>query len=493
MKKVEPNFLDKCISYLSPSSGEKRIKSRMRLHRLERRGFSGGLKGGRLKNWNPGSTDADSEILSSLAVLRNRSRDLIRNTPHALSAIDEIVDAIVGTGINTRFSDLDEDHKSERERRFQKVWRDWSDSTECDFDGKLKLRGIQRLVVRSWLESGEVLIRLRKVRKKIPFQIQVIEGDFIADHLNDGDKIKSGIEYDSEGRVSAYHLYKSHPGSSVSYNLSETVRVDSSEIIHVFSRNRPGQTRGIPRLAPVILKINDLDEFEDAEIVRQKISSCFSAFIYDVEPGEDLLDDEDYELGEKMSPGNIEFLPPGKKIEFGNPPTKDGYAEFSSSALKSIAAGAGVSYEGMTGDYSKTTYSAGKMARNKFNRSIKSAQQLIVVDIFLDRIVEEFKRFSVFAGVSSEGIVHRHTTPRVEMIEPVKETNALIALLRSGLKAWDDAVSELGEDPDHLLSQIALDRKRFKELDLILDSDSNAVQSNGKIHAPEGLNDHKDD
>ena len=478
-KKLHLTRLDRLISYFSPARGEKRMKHKIRSSNMERK-YNGAMKSGRLSSWLPTNGDADSEILNSLPTLRARSRDLCRNNPHAVAAISELANNIVGTGISVRFDHEDRNYETE----IKKVWKSWVETKDCDFERMAKFRGLQYLAVKAWLESGEVFIRTRVERAKaFPISYHVLESDQLADFYNDGNKVQNGIEYDSQGRRVAYYFYKDHPGNTTKFSTNyETVRIPASEIKHIFFRERPGQSRGVPFLKAILIKLNDLDEFEDAEIVRQKIASCFSAFVKDMEPGDDLKDEDDYELGEKMSPGLIEFLPPGKDITFANPGTKEGYKEFMNTGLHSVATGANITYEGLTGDYSQTNYSSAKAGNNKFQRAVRVFQKLIMIDLFIDDVVSDFKRWMPFVGLYNTEFEHYFTPPRVEMIDPLKDTKALNGLVRSGFKAWQDAVSELGEDPDELLRKKKVDRDRFKELDLILDSDANATQSNGNLH-----------
>jgi capsid protein len=49
--------------------------------------------------------------------------------------------------------------------------------------------------------------------------------------------------------------------------------------MHLFERLRPGQIQGVPWFAPAIVKLRDLDESDDAELVRKKIEACFAAFV----------------------------------------------------------------------------------------------------------------------------------------------------------------------------------------------------------------------
>lgn len=52
--------------------------------------------------WVTTDGDADSDILPELPLMRQRSRDLMRNAPLALGAINTKVTNIVGTGLNLR-------------------------------------------------------------------------------------------------------------------------------------------------------------------------------------------------------------------------------------------------------------------------------------------------------------------------------------------------------------------------------------------------------
>ena len=473
------NFLDNTINFFSPAAGSKRLKERKRQEQFIRK-YEGAGKSNRTKNWNTPGTSAESEVQLDMVTLRNRSRDLCRNNPHAVSIINEIVSGTVGTGVHTRFK-----HKKDRKKvKVQAAWKTWADSKQCDFDRKLKLNGLLEQIINAWFESGEVLVRFRY--SESPFSIQVLECDHIADHYSSGELIKNGIEYDDQGRVTHYHLFKDHPGNSYSVGTTyETIKVPVEELLHVFKPSRPGQKRGVPGLHSVIIKLKDIDDFEDAEIVRQKISSCFTAFVHDMEVGEDLEDEDGYEIGEKVAPGQIEILPPGKDVKFGNPSTKNGYSEFMNKSLHSVAAGPGVTYEAMTGDYSNVNFSSAKMGQLKFQRKIRIMQKRILIDQVLEPIVEKFLESLPLLGLNSEGVSYRFIPPRVEMIDPTKEMPALKAAVRSGFESWSGAVASLGEDPEELLEELRLDKDNISKLELTLDSDPNTTQNNGTKHSLE--------
>ena len=49
--------------------------------------------------WRAATTSADAESVASLSALRNRSRQLVRDNPHALRARAVVVNNVIGQGI----------------------------------------------------------------------------------------------------------------------------------------------------------------------------------------------------------------------------------------------------------------------------------------------------------------------------------------------------------------------------------------------------------
>ncbi len=172
----------------------------------------------------------------------------------------------------------------------QTLWRDWVE--EADAAGQTDFYGLQALACRAMLEGGECLIRLRPRRPEdglsVPLQLQLIEPEHLPLNLNidldSGNVVRSGIEFDGVGRRVAYHLYRSHPEDGRLAPMSgqgglETVRIDASEIIHLYKVLRPGQIRGEPWLSRALVKLNELDQYDDAELVRKKTAAMFAGFV----------------------------------------------------------------------------------------------------------------------------------------------------------------------------------------------------------------------
>ena len=276
------NALDKLITLFSPEAGLKRQVARAAIQRagaraadsLNLRAYEGAKTGRRTGGWITGATSADAEVASSAVKLRDRTRSLCRDNPYASRARDVYVANVVGTGITVKAGSAKE------------AFEQWT--TECDADGMLDFYGLQALVMRCVFESGECLIRYRERRPEdgllVPLQLQVLEPDYLdatkTGAVNGGGWLISGIEYNAIGQRVAYHLHNQHPGDVANRSKPlESKRIPADQVLHIFERLRPGQSRGVPRMSSILLKMRDLDDYEEAELVRKGIESCFSAIV----------------------------------------------------------------------------------------------------------------------------------------------------------------------------------------------------------------------
>ncbi len=465
------NRLDRIISWINPEAGFKRARHRVATEAL--RAYDAASKSRRTNNWKATGADANSEAFPALTTLRNRSRDQVRNNVYARRTVQAISTNTVGTGILPTPMDV----TRAAEKRLLKAWNDWAGSRASDFEGLQNFYGIQRLVMRTVVEAGECLVIRRRVQDdNLPIQIQVLEPDFLDSLKNvtrtkDGGKIVQGIEFDANGKRKGYWLYKMHPGSMEGYTAESSFFPDV-DVCHVYFMERPGQYRGVPWLAASMIRMKDFDDYEDAELVRQKIAACFTVFVQDNNP-EAMVGEskEDIELASRVEPGIIEVLPPGKSVAFAQPPATNGYESYSRKILQGIAAGSGITYEMMTGDLSNVNFSSGRMGWLEFQRNVVDWQENMLIPMLCDKVWGWFIDAATIVGKAKPGVVATWTPPRREMIDPVKETNAISAMIRNGLISYSEAVRQLGYDPDDTLDEIASDFSKMDEKGIILDSD----------------------
>lgn len=486
------NLIDKAIGYFAPTVGYKRARARAisnMYERMAQRSYEGGGSGRRFANWPLRSaTSANSVIGKDLRVLRERSRDLIRNNPYAARAAMTITSNTIGIGIVPQIVSTEDKNSQAKAKVLERFWNRFGETTYCDFDGRHDFYGLQALAMRGVFESGEVFLRRVYIKPKDPkrdasFKIQILESDFLDtyknERLTDGGYIIQGIEFDKDGQRVAYWLYKEHPGGQVLNNGTTTnlsVRVEAKDILHVYRMDRPGQFRGVPWLAPVMLRLKDFDDYEDAHLMAKKIASCFGIVITNPE-----LDPEnenpDSEVGAvrsadiEMEPGFIAEVGSGQSVTTVTPPIVTDYAEFSRITLQAIATGLGISYESLTADLSNTSFSGGRLGKNESDRNFKFWRSQMVIPVICKGVWNWFEEAAALAQIDSN-IDITWTEPRREFIDPVKETEAERIEVRMGKKSLKEVITESGRDPEKVFKQIAEERAMFKKMGLVFDSDA---------------------
>lgn len=471
------NILDQFVSYFNPVAGAKRARARMLegifTDRVRR--YEAAAQGRRTTDWKTTSNSANTEIAQASVVLRNRSRDLCRNNPYAKKAITTLVTNVVGAGIKpsiqvsgNRFA-----------KNLKKAWREWAETTECDFEGRKTFSAIQALVARSVFESGECFVRQHRdaSARPIPFRLQVLEADFLdisKDGLSvvGGGYIMQGIEFDAAGRRVAYWLFPVHPGENRLYKSLNSSRIPADEVLHIYYAERPGQIRGVPIGVSAFLRLKNLDEYDDAELMRKKVAACFGAFVTDAS---DPLPGEANESGsypiERLEPGMIEYLKPGKSVSLASPPPSEGYAEYSTAFLRSVASGFGVTYEAMTGDLSGVNFSSGRMGWIEMGNVVSELQEFMMVPVLCSGVWKWFTSAAAIMGMGKGDATATWTTPRRPMLDPVKETKGLSEMVRNGFTSWQDAVRQQGDDPEVMADELAADYDLFARLGFMLACD----------------------
>ncbi len=485
---MSKNALDSVIKVVSPAWAAKREFNRLRADQYARARqvvarYEGASKSTRMSGWQTVSSgSAVAETQSGLVELRERARDLARNTWVGRRAVDVLTQNIIGTGIRPS---IDGDSAAER------LIKAWARTNMADTDGLHSFYGLQVVAVASMIESGEALIvksREKAGPGRIPVSIRVLEGDYLDHNLNErlkgGGRIIQGVEFDRRGRRVAYHLFDEHPGDIYGSSFKrETRRFEARDVVHLFRTLRPGQVRGVSAFAPVMVRLKDWDNYEDAQLMRQQIAACFTAFVRtqgsgplgDLSP-ERALGDTD--LATHVKPGMIQLLQPGEDVTFGSPPEAAGYRDYADVMLHSVAAGLGISYEALVGDLSKTNFSSARMGWLEFQRNIDVIRSMTLEPLLFSKVADWLTEGLELMGLSLDGRI-KWTPPRRQMIDPSKETDAILSGIRAGITSRSSEIRALGRDPEEVYAEIAKDNAIVDELELIFDSDPRRQNKNG--------------
>jgi len=454
-----------------------------------------GSHGRRTAGWRA-PTVTPNQILFDLDAMRRRSREAVRNNGFASGAITKLVTNIVGTGIKPLSQAPDPAFREKAQALFA-AWANHSDA-----DGTQGWYGQQAQAVRCWLEAGEVFVRLRprlpKDNLAVSLQLQVLEPEMCplnwAGIAPNGNYYKGGIELDAIGRRVAYYFYDQRPGEINDWNPGVVKRIPAEQILHVFKPLRAGQLRGVPHLTQAMIRLRELDKFDDATLLRQQLSAMFVAFLE--HPTTDVLGEVPI-LGQEgiagnqgtgdrptlgLQPGIFQELNAGEKVTFSDPPDmQTGYVEYMKSQLRSACAAAGVPYEVLTGDMSGLNDRVMRVILHEFRRYVMAEQHETVAFQLCRPVWAAWMDRAYLDGALPFGPDYL-TNPDAwqaakwmpqgwAYIHPVQDVQAANAAIRSGLTSRTDVVAEQGEDAELIDAQQKVDAQRADALGIKYDSD----------------------
>lgn len=465
-------------------------------------------------DWTALNTSADSEIITSLRTLRARSRELLRDNEYAKAAVRIIKNNVIGTGVGmqaqvktaggsllTKVNDGIEDG-----------WEDWCDKDTCDPAGKLAFADMERLIIGSLVENGEVLIR--KVRQpfglgRVPYALELLESDRLIDQWSvaraeNGNMIRMGVEQNTWGRPVAYWLYPHHPGDYQfsTFVASALIRVPADEIIHLYIPERIGQTRGVPWFHATLKRLRNMQGYEEAEIVAARASASIVGIIQTVEGV--VPDADDLTGGRKeaptlsMEPGTFQQLEPGETFTGFNPSRPNtGMDPFMRYMLRAFSTGIGVSYASVSSDYSQSNYSSSRLALLD-DRDLWRVLQGWFIRNFRQGVHRDWMQAAVLAGELS--FPDYYTKPKKywqvrfkprgwSWIDPTKEVAAYKAAVRGGFMSVSDVISMTSEHAD--AEDVFKDRRReldmMAELELVFDTDPAQTDLKGAVQGTEAV------
>lgn len=461
-----------------------------------------------LRQWPALARSADADTLGSLEVLRARSRDLIRNAPLATGAVSTVVTSVVGTGLKLQ-SSIDREllgieavAARDWERTAERIFRVWCG--QADIARRRSFAGLQSLALRSQLESGDLLIPRRFIRRRgdlLATKLQIIEADRICTPRGQetNPRIFEGVEVDELDAPIRYWVKNRHPRDVDFFRQRSdewvgipaySRRTGERMVLHPYDENRPGQHRGVPYLAPVIEILKQLERYTEAEIAAAVISAFFTVFVKSegelglaneqtqgvgiTSDGSTGVDSPDGDI--RLGEGAIVDLGPGESIETANPMRPNSaFDPFVQSMMRQVGVGLEIPFEVLVKHFS-SSYSAARAAlleawrfyrcrRSYLVNSVCAPCYEWVISEAVDRGLLDAPGFfedpiarAAWLGSSWTGDPQGH-------VQPVQEVKALKARVDGKFIAPSQAVAEdSGGDFELVARQIQRDRELLDEM-----------------------------
>ena len=514
------NLLDRAIAAVSPVRAVRRAAARTALEFVNSGygNYGANLTKKSMRGWMYHGGSPKEDIEDNLDVLRQRSRDAYMGIPTASAALKTMRTNVVAGGlmpspqIDADYLRLTNEQAEALQAQILREFALWADTPVCDADRVDNFYKLQQLAFLSYLMNGDAFALLpMKEQPGQPYslRVRVIEADRVCspdsyDRLVPcevkGHRVHSivqGVETDADGMVIAYWICNQHPLSSLSNQAGalEWTRVEAygssgrPNVLHVMNRERAGQRRGVPILAPVLEALKQLGRYTEAEITAAVISAMFTVFIQSATvqngkpigealPPEQLIDAQDQgtiELGN----GAIVALNPGETVEFAKPEhPNSGYDAFFNAMVKEIGAALEIPPEVLEKQFTQN-FSSARGSLNEFWRTC-GMQRDWFSDDFCQPVYEAWLAEAVARGrIKAPGFFGdpairkayadcKWNGPSRTALNPSQEVEAAIKRVDAGFSTAEEETAQLtGGDYNRNIRKRAIEVARKREVDKI--------------------------
>ena len=514
------NLLDRAIAAVSPVRAVRRAAARTALEFVNSGygNYGANLTKKSMRGWMYHGGSPKEDIEDNLDVLRQRSRDAYMGIPTASAALKTMRTNVVAGGlmpspqIDADYLRLTNEQAEALQAQILREFALWADTPVCDADRVDNFYKLQQLAFLSYLMNGDAFALLpMKEQPGQPYslRVRVIEADRVCspdsyDRLVPcevkGHRVHSivqGVETDADGMVIAYWICNQHPLSSLSNQAGalEWTRVEAygssgrPNVLHVMNRERAGQRRGVPVLAPVLEALKQLGRYTEAEITAAVISAMFTVFIQSATvqngkpigealPPEQLIDAQDQgtiELGN----GAIVALNPGETVEFAKPEhPNSGYDAFFNAMVKEIGAALEIPPEVLEKQFTQN-FSSARGSLNEFWRTC-GMQRDWFSDDFCQPVYEAWLAEAVARGrIKAPGFFGdpairkayadcKWNGPSRTALNPSQEVEAAIKRVDAGFSTAEEETAQLtGGDYNRNIRKRAIEAARKREVDKI--------------------------
>ncbi len=540
---AKPNIFDRAVAAVAPVHAARRAAARTALSMINSGygNYGANTVKKSMRGWMYHGGSPKEDIEDNIDTLRQRSRDAYMGVPTATAALKTKRTNVIAGGlmpapqIDADYLRMTPEAAEELQAQIVREFALWADTPTCDAERVGNFYKLQKLAFLSYMMNGDTLALLpMRQQPGQPYSlcVRLIEADRVSspdgyDRLTptkvrdyDVQRIVQGVETDAEGMVVAYWIANRHPLASAA-NIGgplEWTRVEAygeqsgrRNALFLMDRERIGQVRGVPELAPVLETLKQLGRYTDAEIDAAVLSAMFTVFVQPASPtdtrplGEmlppEMLIDANDQGSIELAPGAIVSLNPGETVEFADPKhPNNGYDAFTEALIKQIGAAMEVPPEVLFKQFS-TSYSAARGALNEFWRTC-TMQRDDFVDSFCQPIYEEWFSEAVALGrikapgyFSDPAIRKAYTActwngPARTNLNPVQEVTAATKRVEAGFSTAQEETAQMtGGDYSRNIRQRVIEATRKKEVDKI----SNPQEAPQNIGGTFGGNGPKED
>lgn len=522
--------------------------------RTEQTAMGGGLQGAERTSretlaWSPTMRSPDQVINYAKPLADARGKDMIQNDGYAMGTVNTHKDSIVGATYrlnaqpNWRVIGADEGWAEEFQQYVEARFNLLAESENCWLDaaGMNTFTGMVRLAVGGFVFTGEVLGTAewkRESSRPLKTAIQLVSPDRLSnpDGRADDREWRRGVRKDRYGKPIEYAIRKAYPtelydDKSYQWSIIPAFKPwGRRQVLHIIEQLMPDQSRGIAEMVSVLKQMRMTKSFQEVTLQNAVINASFAAAIESELPpdivyqnlgGQDpgawintvaqYMEALNSYLGAansiKLDGAKIPHLFPGTKLNMTPMGTPGGVGtSFEASLHRNIAAALGVSYEEYSRDYSQTNYSSARTSMVNTWRFMQSRKKA-VADRFASMIYSLVLEEDINAGnvpmPSGKNWRHFYEPLMKEaytactwigasrgQIDELKETQAAILRIKSGLSTYEQEVAKLGGDWREIFEQRTREEGIIRAKGLVFSMDA---QREGKRDPQNTMSEDKTD
>lgn len=448
------------------------------------------------------ATPPDYEIECGLVQLRTKARDAYRNNDLVRNFV-RLVQANVsgprGVTLQSRVMRPGAQEPDFAARNaVEAAWRTWGKRRHTTATGLRSWWQLQRDVLQSCATDGEFMAVIEGAGAH-GFRLKVLDPETCpvqySEDLGNGRTIRQGIEFDGDGRPVRYWFTRNPQrmhgrwGYVAGYGTSATTdyeAIPASKILHVFLPDFAIQSRGVPWVTAGLYRLGMLHGYHEAELVAARIAASQMGWFTESNEG-DAYEGDDPDSGEleiEAEPGVYRSLPRGVSVmppDSSRPNTA--FGDFVRENVRYLAAGLGVSYASLSGDYSQANYSSTRQAL-LVERELWSMLQTWFVEELVDPVFERWIERAYDAGALKigpallsgplEAYTPREWQPRRwQWVDPAKEMTAHEKAIANGLRSRSEVIREMGRDPQDVWQEIAAENAILASLGIVVQTEGN--------------------
>ena len=399
------------------------------------------------------------------AIMRSRARYELDNNSWAKGMQLTLAKSIIGKGPRIQVTDRNRDLS----RKAELAWVRWS--------RKIRFASKLRTMRKARLADGEAfgMIGINKNLNTYPnVDLRLIEADQIGspdrsyEALISDNELVDGIEYDSFGNESQFHLLQSHPGgNTLDLGLSSR-RIAARQIIHWQREDRAGLHRATPEISPALPLFGMLRRHALAVVDAAETAADY-AIIFSTDNlgpdgvAADVQESKDFgeiDIDRRMGT----FLPDGwtaNQLRAEQPTTM--YDKFQRAVLNEIARCLEMPLNIATGNSGGYNMASGKLDGTIFESFVdveRDEAEIIVVERMFGVFIRQLTLLTEYAEWrgSEDSIEHQYFWDGKKPVDPAKQSTSEKIDLGSGTTNLSTIYASKGQDWEPQQKQAVIEK-----------------------------------